>query len=311
MKSYMVIQIPTLTLSANRAGAACAVSVEPYRRGRKPGPVGVELRDEHANSFVEEMISGGAIELELDNNTQQWRINPPSFANWQRYLHASQGKFTRGADQITIGDDVHENVYFSLRDANKMSGQADLGSSFGINDKRHTDWKRVPKPLPPSGKTPIWYGLAIAGSGGPVAGSREANAIVVSDDKWFTFSMPELTTGTGRGYFWSAAFVLLTGYLDRGDCIANPGSGVEYELSLSQQWGERAGALNHITALQFDNLVQFTLDNAETLRALGMAVLAETCVDHDERYVIICDLAGAGINAGIYAYTGELVQDRR
>lgn len=308
MKSYVLIQIPTLTASANRAGLASTIRVERSVRGRMPGPVGVEVRHERRNVFVEEMISGGAIGLELDNNSQEWRINPPAFPNWTRYLPSSHGRFTRGADQITVGGNA--NVYFSLRPANKMSGQAEFGLSFGSSDKSHTDWKRVPKPLPASGKPPIWYGLAIAGSGGPVAGPRAANAIVVSDDKWFTFSMPEIAAGTSRGYFWGAAFVLLTGYLDRRGCVANFGSGIDYELSLSQRWIERAGTLNHIAAFQFDNLIQFTLNNAETLRALGMAVLGETCVDHDERHVIICDLAGAGINAGIYAYTGACVQDR-
>jgi hypothetical protein len=309
MKSYVLIQIPTLTASANRAGLASTIRVEPSMSGRMPGPVGVEVRDERRNVFVEEMISGGAIRLELDNNSGEWRINPPAIPNWTHYLASSHGRFTRGADQITVGDEGNANVYFSLRPANKMSGHAEFGLPFGSSDKFHTDWKRVPKPLPASGKPPIWYGLAIA-SGGPLAGPRAANAIVVSDDKWFTFSMPELAAGTSRGYFWNAAFVLLTGYLDRGDCVANPGSSIDYELSVSQRWSERAGTLNHIAAFQFDNLIQFTLNNAETLRALGMSVLGETCVDHDERHVIICDLAGAVINAGIYAYTGACVQDR-
>jgi hypothetical protein len=311
MKSYIRIQVPTTTLPANRVDRAAAPGVESYRpiRGRVPGPFGVDLINGPANSFLEEMITGGFVDLELDSKVHEWRISPPAFANWQSYLPSCHGRFNRGADEIILGDVVNENKYFSLRQANRMSGNADFVTTTERCPFR-TEWKRIPKPLPESGQPPIWYGLAIAGSDGAAAGPRVASATVVSDNQWFTFMMPELTAGPSRGYFWSAAFVLLTGYLDRGDCIANPGAGADYELSLGPQWRERAGALNHISSFQFDDLIQFTLNNAETLRALGMAVLEETCIDYDEKHVIICDLAGAGINAGIYAYTGECVQHR-
>jgi len=309
MKSFIRIQVPTTSLSADRAGRAAAAGVESYRlvRGRIPGPVGIDSFKGPANILLEEMIAGGFIDLELDNKVHEWRISPPAFANWQYYLPACHGRFNRRADEISLSDSVNEKEYCSLREANRMSGRAAFGLSLTNRDVLRTEWKRIPKPLPETGQPPIWYGLAIAGSGGAAAGSRVANAMVLSDDKWFTFTMPELTSGTSRGYFWSAAFALLTGYLDRGDCIAHPGSAVDYELSLGARWSESSAVLNHIASFQFDDLIQFTRNNAETLRFLGMAVLEETCIDYDEKHVIICDLLGAGINAGIYAYTGECV----
>ena len=119
--------------------------------------------------------------------------------------------------------------------------------------------------------------------------------------------MPAPTAGSFRGYGWNAAFVLLTGYIDRGDLIAHPGTAVDHELSLGGQWAERAESLNKVARFKFEELMQFALQNSEMLRTLGTAAVEETCVDYDERHVMICDLFGAGVRAGIHTYTGECV----
>lgn len=192
--------------------------------------------------------------------------------------------------------------------ANRMSGRAYHQLAFTGRHELPVEWKRVPKPLPISNQPPIWYGLAIGDNSGLVTGMRGARAVVLSAGKWFTFFMPAPAAGTFRGYFWSTPFVLLTGYLDRGDLIAHPGSAVDYELSLGGHWVEQAGPLNQIVRLKFEDLIPLALKNADTLRALGMAAIQGTCVDYDEKHVIIADLSGAGIRSGIYAYTGECVQ---
>jgi hypothetical protein len=130
----------------------------------------------------------------------------------------------------------------------------------------------------------------------------------MSADKSFSFAMPQPSAGSFRGYSWNAAFVLLTGYIDRGDLVGNAGSGLDYELSLGPYWSEQAGALNRIAAGKFDSVMEFALNNREMLRALGMAALQGTCVDYDERHVIIGDLSGERIRSGIHAYTGECVR---
>jgi len=234
-------------------------------------------------------------------------MTPPAFAHWKFYLPSTYGRWARSGDEITIRDASNKEIYFSLRQANKMSGHAFHKLSFTGRHQFPTEWKRVPKPLPVSSVPPIWYGLAIAGKGGTATG-RVATAIALSDSDWFTFYMPSPTTGTFRGYSWTAAFVLLTGYLDRGDCIAHPGSSVDYELSLGRHWFEQAGALNRIVRFSFEDAIQFAFKNAETLRTLGLAAVEGTCIDYDEKHVIIGDLSGTEIGSGIYAYTGECVQ---
>lgn len=309
MKSYIQIQVPSMTLAANR-GATCGpagVELSKRARGRLPGPVGVDTWRDSLSGFLEETISGGALTLELDNKNHEWRIKPPAFAHWKYYVPATGGKWARSGDEITISD-ANKKIHFSLGQANGMFGRAYYGLSLTGRYELHTEWKRVPKPLPISDQPPIWYGLAIGDRGRTVAGARMAEAVVISSGRWFTFSMPAPAAGSFRGYSWSAAFVLLTGYLDRGDLIGSPGRGVDYELSLGARWIEQAGPLTQIASGQSAGLVDFALRNAELLRALGMAALEGTCVDYDERHVILCDLSGAGIRSGIYAYTGECVQ---
>lgn len=272
-----------------------------------PGPIGVDTRKGPANRFLEETIPGGALTLELDGNNREWRLRPPAIRKWRHYLPAARGKWSRSADEITLFDAVNKKILFSLRQANGMRGRACYDLSLAGRYDHHAEWKRVPKPLPISSRPPIWYGLAVREDrhgGGP----RAASAVVISNDKWFTFSMPQPAAGPFRGYAWNAAFVLLTGYLDRGDLVGNAGADVDYELSLGAYWREQAGALNPIAAGRVGGFVDFALKHSEMLRALGMAALEGLCLDYDERHVIIGDLAGEEINAGIYAYTGECVQ---
>ena len=298
-----------MTLAANRGAMPGPVGVESSKRerGRLPGPVGVDTGRGPAGGFLEETIPGGAITLELDNKNHEWRIKPPAFAHWNYYLPATGGKWARSGDEITISD-ANKKIHFSLKRANAMTGRACYGLSLTGRYELHTEWKRVPKPLPVSDRPPIWYGLAVGDRGRTVAGARMAEAVVVSSGKWFTFSMPAPAEGSFRGYGWSAAFVLLTGYLDRGDLICSPGRGVDYELSLGARWFEQAGPLTQIASGQSAGLVDFALRNTETLRALGTAALEGTCVDYDERHVILADLSGAAVRSGIYAYTGQCVQ---
>lgn len=311
MKSYIQIQVPSTSLAANRGVRPGPVGVELSKRsrGRRPGPVSVDAWKDSASSFIEETIPGGSITIELDNRINEWRITSPASAHWQYYLPATGGKWARSGDEITLFDAINKKIYFSLEQANGMCGRASYNLSLTGRYELHTEWKRVPKPLPISGQPHIWYGLAVRADGRGVGGPRAASAVVISAGRWFTFIMPDPMTGSFRGYSWSVAFVLLTGYLDRGDLVAHTGSGVDYQLSLGAYWTAQAGALNHIAAGNTAGLVEFALKNDEMLRALGMAALEGTCVDYDERHVIIGDLSGAEIRSGIYAYTGECVQD--
>jgi hypothetical protein len=310
MKSYLQIQVPSLSLTATRGAAAGPAGSDRFHppKGRRPGPAGGDQWRPAQSRLYEETIRGGSIMLELDRSQGEWRITPPAFAHWQHHLPATHGRWARGGDEMTISDAANRHVYFSLRQANKMAGRA--VHRFPSADRRElaTEWKRVPKPLPVTSRPPIWYGLAIANHDGQAVETRTATAIVLSEQRWFTFAMPQPAAGTSRGYFWSAAFVLLTGYLDRGDCVAHPGRGVDYELALGRGWAEQAGALDRIVRLKFDDVMQFAFKHAETLRALGMAAVRETCIDYDEKHVIIGDLAGPGAGPGIYAYTGQCVQ---
>ena len=309
MKSYIQIEVPSISLTANRGASLGPASVDAfkYSRGRVPGPVGSDTRKPAENRLLQETIAGGAITIELDNKNNEWRVKPPAYAHWNHYLPATQGKWARNADEITIRDCVNRNIYFSLRQANKMHGRAFYNLSATGRYEMATEWKRVPKPLPTSGEPPIWYGLAIEHNGEPGRGTRQAAAFVISANKWFTFCMPAPTAGSFRGYGWNAAFVLLTGYIDRGDLIAHPGTACDHELSLGGRWGERAESLNKVARFKFEELMQFALQNSEMLRNLGTSAVEETCVDYDERRVMICDLFGAGIRAGIHTYTGECV----
>lgn len=293
MKSYIQIQVPGVIL--------------PTSRGAAPGPVGVDTRRATVNGFLEETLPGGALTLELDNKNREWRIRPPAPRHWQHYLPATGGKWARSGDEITVLDPINKKIHFSLSRANGMRGRASYDLSLTGRYDHHAEWKRVPKPLPVSGRPPIWYGLAVADNHRGT-GPRSASAVVISGDRWFTFSMPQPAEGSFRGYFWNSAFVLLTGYLDRGDLVGNAGAALDYELSLGAYWSEQAGALIPIASGQSGGLVDFALKHSEMLRALGMAALEGTCLDYDERHVIIGDLAGAGIRAGIYSYTGECVQ---
>lgn len=309
MKFYIQIEVPSISLAGNRGALPGPAGSDAYQysRGRLPGPVGSDTWKPLERRFLEETIAGGSITLELDNKNNEWRIKPPAFAHWKYYLPATHGKWARNADEITIRDVINKRIYFSLRQANRMSGRAFYELSATGRYEMRTEWQRVPKPLPMSGEPPIWYGLAIDDSGGAALGTRQAAAFVISTNKWFTFSMPAPTAGSFRGYGWSAAFVLLTGYLDRGDLIAHPGAALDYELSLGGQWAERAEPLNKVAKFKFEDLMEFALKNAEMLRGIGLAAVQETCVDYDERHVMIGDLFGAGIRAGIHVYTGECV----
>jgi hypothetical protein len=309
MKFYIQIEIPSISLAGNRGALPGPAGADQYQysRGRLPGPAGGDTWKSLERRFLDETVSGGSIILELDRKNNEWRIKPPACAHWNHYLPATAGRWARNADEITIRDVINQKTYFSLRQVNRMSGRAFYEHSATGRYEMRTQWKRVPKPLPASGEPPIWYGLAIEDNDGPARGIRQAAAFVISADKWFTFSMPAPTAGSFRGYGWSAAFVLLTGYLDRGDLIAHPGAELDYELALGGQWAERAEPLNKVAKFKFKELMQFALHNAEMLRGIGLAAVQETCLDYDERHVMIGDLFGAGIRAGIHAYTGECV----
>jgi len=309
MKAYIQIQIPSISLTATRGASPAPVVADASEmlRGRLPGPVGGESWKPAERRLLEETIAGGAITLELDNTNQEWRIKPPAFAHWNYHLPSISGKWARNADEITISDRFNKQVYYCLRQANQMFGRAVCELSPAGHNELRTEWKRVPKPLPISGEPALWYGLAIADPHGIGAGTRRAAAVVVSANKWFAFSMPWPTAGTFRGYGWNAAFVLLTGYIDRGDLIAHPGAAVDYELSLGGHWLERAEPLSQVARFKFEELIQFVLNNAEMLRAISKAAVQGMCIDFDARHVIVSDLFGAGIKGGIYAYTGQCV----
>src|SRR5262249_19293147 len=141
---------------------------------------------------------------------EMWRIRPPVFSYSQYQLQRTEGKWHRCGDEISIGDSAGRRVFFSLNQANRMSGRA-----AHLRDNRHehhTDWKRIPKPLPATGIPNLWYGLARHRNG-------EAIATVLSGQKSFTFRMPTLATGTFRQSP-GATFVLLTGFIDRGDLMS-------------------------------------------------------------------------------------------
>lgn len=309
MKSYIQIQIPSASLPANRGASFAPASADLCERSqvKLPGPVGGDAWKSFESRFIEETVAGGAITLELDSKNKEWKITPPVFAHWNYYLPATHGKWARSADEITLCDEINKTVYYSLKQANKMTGRAVREFTSAGHPAAGTEWKRVAKPMPTSGVPTIWYGLAIADTSELAASGSRAAAVVVSGNKWFSFSMPWPTTGSFRGYGWNAAFVLLTGYVDRGDLIANTGTGVDYELSLGAHWGARAESLNQVAGFKMEELIKFALKNFETLRALGLAAVKETCVDFEEKHVIVSDLFGAGIIAGIYAYTGECV----
>lgn len=309
MKSYIQIEIPSISLPSSRGASPGPASVDAFKcsRGRVPGPAGTGAWKPAANRLLQETVAGGAITIELNNRSNEWRIKPPAYAHWNRYLPATHGKWARNADELTIRDYVNRNIYFSLNRANKMHGRAFYDLPDTGRCQMATEWKRVPKPLPTFGEPPIWYGLAIEHYGEQSRGTRQAAAFVISADKRFTFSMPAPTAGSFRGYGWNAAFVLLTGYIDRGDLIAHPGAAVDHELSLGGQWAARAESLNKVARFKFEELMRFALQNSEMLRNLATAAVEETCVDYDERRVMICDLFGAGVRAGIHTYTGECV----
>src|SRR5215813_2713136 len=214
MKSYFQIQVFSTNLAGTRGASPGPVGTDLAKisYARLPGSVGDERWKPSENRLLEETIAGGSITLELDNRTTEWRMTPPAFAHWKFYLPSTYGRWARSGDEITIRDASNKEIYFSLRQANKMSGHAFHKLSFTGRHQFPTEWKRVPKPLPVSSVPPIWYGLAIAGKGGTATG-RVATAIALSDSDWFTFYMPSPTTGTFRGYSWTSAFVLLTVYL--------------------------------------------------------------------------------------------------
>lgn len=309
MKTYIQIEVPSISLAGNKGALPGPASVDAFgcSRGRVPGPVGSDTWNPAETRLLQETLMGGAITIELDSVIKEWRIKPPAYAHWDHYLPATHGKWARNADEITIRDCLNKKIYFAIKQVNKMHGRAFYELSTAGRYDRATQWKRVPKPPPASGDLPIWYGLALEHYGELSRGTRHVAAFVISADKWFTFAMPAPTAGSFRGYSWSAAFVLLTGYIDRGDLIAHPGAAVDYELSLGGQWAERAESLNKVAMFGFEELTQFALRNSEMLRGLGRAAVRETCVDYDERRVMVCDLFGAGIRAGIHTYTGECV----
>lgn len=312
MKSYIEIQVPSLSLSASRGALPGPAGTNPSKPTsiRLPGPVGAEIGTLTESRFLEEMIHGGIIRLELDNNDNAWRIQPPAFAQWRYYLPATHGTWARSGNEITVCDEINKRIYFSLRQTNKLSGRAYYALSPASHFELQAEWKRVPKPLPESRQPHIWYGLAIGENGGLMTGMRGAAAVVVSANKWFTFFMPATAAGASKGYSWSTAFVLLTGYVDQGDLIAHKGSAVDYELSVGRAWSERAAPLAQVATSKFEDLIQFALRNSEMLRGLAMAAVEGTCVDYDEKQVILCDLLGASIGAGVYSYTGECVPQR-
>jgi hypothetical protein len=305
MKAYFKIYIPTQTLMGRRGTFPCPAGIDSGigSRGRLPGPFGAYAYQSLQRSFIEETLSGGYITLELDNCNYEWRIKSPVFAHWQHYLPTMHGKWARSGDEIIIRDAGNQQIYFLFRQVHQMYGRAFYQLSLSGRYQSSSRWQRIAKPLPAFVEPSIWYGLAIREN----SGRRGAKAIVLSDDKWFTFSMPEIATGSFRGYSWNVAFVLLTGYISRGDLIAHKGAAVDYQLSFGEHWSELSAILNPLVSLKFDALTEFALRNREVLHALGKVALQGTCVDYDEKHVIIGDLLGAGIDAGIYAYSGECV----
>jgi hypothetical protein len=305
MKAYFKIYIPVQTLAGKRGVLPCPAGIDlsGSSRGRLPCPSGAYTYQSLQSSFIEETLSGGYITLELDNRNNEWRMKSPVFAHWQYYLPTMHGKWARSGDEIVIHDIGNQQIYFSFKQAHQMYGRAFYQLSLSGRYQSSSKWQRIAKPLLKSVEPSIWYGLAIREN----SDRRVASAIVLSDDKWFTFSMPEIATGSFRGYSWNVAFVLLTGYIDRGDLIAHNGSAIDYQLSFGEHWSELSAALNPLVSLKFDALTEFALRNREVLHALGKVALQGTCIDYDEKHVIIGDLLKAQIDAGIYAYSGECV----
>jgi hypothetical protein len=303
MKAYFKIYIPARTLAGKRGALPCPAGIEPAisLRGRLPGSVGAYACQPLHSSFIEETLTGGYITFELDDCSNEWRIKSPGFAHWQYYLPAIHGKWTRSGDEIIIRDAGNQQIYFSFKRAHQMYGRAFYQFSSSGRYQSSSRWQRIAKPWPAVVEPSIWYGLAIRDN----SGRHGATAIVLSDDKWFTFSMPEIATGSFRGYSWNVAFVLLTGYINRGDLIAHKGSAVDYQLSFGEHWGELSTVLNPLINFNFEALTEFALRNREVLHTLGKMTLQGTCIDYDEKHVIIGDLLGVDIETGIYAYSGE------
>ncbi len=325
MRSYFRIHVPSVSLLpgassgclASRSAIAGPAGADPlpsslrFAKGRLPnpvgGPVGSDARPLAAGRLIEETLAGGDITLELDRDRQMWMVATPAYAHREYYLPTSHGKWARGGSEITIGDAAHAETYLSLHQANKMSGQAVFEPGIGGQSVYRSEWQRLAKPLPPSGQAPVWYGLAISEGGRPGGGpgAKQGRAVVFSADRWFSFLIPTPSAGAFRGYFPEAAFVMLTGYKDRRDLAVHRGADVDYELSLGNHWHERAGVLNQLRETKLADLLPLVLRNAELLRALATAALQETCIDYDERHVIIGDLSAAGVGAGLFAHTGE------
>jgi hypothetical protein len=238
---------------------------------------------------------------ELDRRTHGWRIQQPALAHWQDYLPATQGKWARGGDEITILDAGSQRIYFTLRQVQQMRGRAFYELLPGGLYQSSSGWRRIARPMQTSAAPCIWYGLAMR----QTTERRGAAAVVLSDDRWFTFLMPESSAGSFRGYGWSVAFVLLTGYLDKGDLIAHKGSAPDYQFNFGGHWRELSAILHPLVSLPFAGLCEFALRNREALRALGKAALQGSCVDSDEKHILIGDLPGANIEAGMLAYSGE------
>jgi hypothetical protein len=303
MKAYFEIYIPAVSLAAKRGATPSPAGIDLLHRsrGRLPGAVGVPSYQWLESRLIEETLTGGSLILELDNRNYEWRIQQPAFVHWQHYLPATHGKWARSGNEISILDAGSQRIYFSLRQVQQMYGRAFYEALQGGHYQSSSGWQRIAKPLQTSVEPCIWYGLAIRENAAP----QGAAAVVVSDDKWFSFFMPESSAGSFRGYGWNVAFVLLTGYIDRGDLLAHKGSALDYQPSFGEPWSALSGILNPLVSLRFDALSEFALRNREALRLLGKTALRESCVDYDEKQVIIGDLPGASIDAGMFAYCGE------
>lgn len=214
MKAYFKIYIPTQTLAGKRGALPCPVGVEPAisLRGRFPSSFGVYAQQSLQNRFIEETLTGGYITFELDDCNNEWKMKSSDFAHWQYYLPTTYGKWARSNDEIILHDAGNQQIYFSFRKAHKMYGRAFYQLSLSGHYQSSSRWQRIAKPLPETVEPAIWYGLAVREN----SGRRGAAAIVLSDDKWFTFFMPETAMGSFRGYAWNVAFVLLTGYINKG-----------------------------------------------------------------------------------------------
>src|SRR5919205_4391564 len=106
MRSYLRIQVPSLSLAGLRGAPAGPAGADPFRRsrGRLPGPVGGDQWRASETRLLEETLAGGSITLELNHDNDGWRITPPAFAHWTYHLPAAHGRWARSGDEITIGD---------------------------------------------------------------------------------------------------------------------------------------------------------------------------------------------------------------